>query len=247
MENHNIENSQDAGRPNIPVVNGEAKPSTGRKRKILLSLCSLILVAGLGTSIFLLNEEKQRANQFSDQAYGLLQEKAKNEADLKAATENPELSKINEAQTVYKAEVGKFTLALPGKYYVIEKLDGTFEGEPATDISVAINAGNGVISNPFQSNLSILAGANNFTDAQFSKYIKDKLKAHIDYKKTDNIKIDGQDTQVYEIDNFPPQKSIFFRSRDKKIDYEITVIDNSENFKDTQDLLKDTIEGFKFN
>ena len=81
MENNNIEDSQGADRPSIPVVNGEAKPSNGKKRKVLFSLLTFVLVAGLGTSLFMLQEEKQRSNQFSDQAYGLLQDKAKLEAE----------------------------------------------------------------------------------------------------------------------------------------------------------------------
>lgn len=247
MENHNIEESPDAERPHIPVVNGEAKPSTGRKKKIFLSLCSLILVAGLGISVFLLKEERQRTNQFSDQAYGLLQEKARNEADLKAAAEDPELSKIDGSQTVYKAEVGKFSLTLPGNYYVIEELDGAFEGGPATQINVATAAENGIISNPVTANLSITAGPSDFLKKEFDKYIKDKLDGYPSYKKAGSIKVDGQDAQVYEIDNLITQKSIFFQSKDKKIDYEISLVDGSDNFAQTKTLLEDTLKGFKFN
>lgn len=87
MENNNVQESQDEDRPPIKVVNGEARPSSGRKRKILFSLLTLALVAGLGASLFLLKEEKQRANEFSDQAYSLLIENTKLEADTKESAQ----------------------------------------------------------------------------------------------------------------------------------------------------------------
>lgn len=58
MENNNIEESKDSERPAIPVVNGEAKPSTGKKMKVFLSLACVLLLAGLGTTSYLLNQEK---------------------------------------------------------------------------------------------------------------------------------------------------------------------------------------------
>lgn len=58
MENNNIEDSRDAERPAIPVVNGEAKPSTGKAKKVLFSLLTLVLIAGAGVTGYLYSQEK---------------------------------------------------------------------------------------------------------------------------------------------------------------------------------------------
>lgn len=55
------------------------------------------------------------------------------------------------AKTVYQAEIGKFKLELPAKYAVVEKLDGGFEGGPATSVEIgetSANTPNVVVTKP---------------------------------------------------------------------------------------------------
>lgn len=67
MESNKIQDSKDSSSPSIPVVNGEAKPSSGKKKKIFLSLVSVVLLAGLGTTSYLLTQEKSSNETLNSQ------------------------------------------------------------------------------------------------------------------------------------------------------------------------------------
>ncbi|HEX5798343.1 MAG TPA: hypothetical protein VFX79_03220 [Candidatus Saccharimonadales bacterium] len=114
MENSNIHDSKDGERPPIRVVNGEAKPSNGKKAKVLLSLAVVVLLAGLGGTGYLYSQEKTDNEALSSQIV---------EADSEVGSLQERLDEVN-AEALKKADESK--TALPKNYKEYTDADNKF-------------------------------------------------------------------------------------------------------------------------
>ena len=75
------------------------------------------------------------------------------ETTNEAGNEDEVQDEEESSQTVYQAEIGKFRLSLVDTYGIVEKLDGNFEGGPATSIEIGQTSENTpgvIVSNPAQ-------------------------------------------------------------------------------------------------
>lgn len=104
MENNNIYDSRDANRPPIPVVNGEAKPSSGKKAKVLSSLVVVVLLAGLGGTGYLYSQKQTDNQELSSQLI---------EAESKAGSLQERLDEVNASALEQKDES---RISLPNDY-----------------------------------------------------------------------------------------------------------------------------------
>lgn len=237
MENNNIQESQDGDRPAIRVVNGEAKPSSGKKAKVLLSLAAVLLVAGLGSTGYLYTQEKTDNKQLSSEVEDL---DGKVESLKQEAIEQAEGVEKKEAlQTVYEAEVGKFTLTLPSEYYVVEEIDGGYEGGPITQASIGFptEAENVISTDVFK---TVEISARPSEQKNFKADVENALGT--DAKKVETIKIDGVNADMYDVAGLSDSSALVFFNN--KVFYKIS---STVKSKDINKLIVEIVKGFKFN
>ncbi len=231
-----MQDSQDAERPPIPVVNGEAKKSNGKNKKILLSFAAVVLLAGFGTTGYLFTQEKSNARQLSAEVEDL---NVKVESLKQDAVEKAEVAEAEEAsETVYKADVGKFTLTLPSEYYVVEEIDGGYEGGPITQAKIGFpTEAENVVSTDIFKTVEISARPSEQKD--FESDAKNAVGE--DAKKVKTIKVDGVDADMYDVPGLSDSSALVFFNN--KVFYKVS---SAVKDKNTDKLINEVINGFKF-
>lgn len=144
--------------------------------------------------------------------------------------------------TVYQAEIGKFKLDLAAKYAVIERLDGGFEGGPATSVEIgetSTNTPNIVVTNPAQ---AFTVFARPESDATLAD--NDLVLALEDNEiatREDDTTFADTPARVYRVDGlFSIRHTVFVKNG---IVYEITALNEDA----VQDAMFEAVEaGFSF-
>lgn len=146
------------------------------------------------------------------------------------------------AKTVYEAEVGKFKLDLASKYAVVERLDGGFEGGPATSVEIgetSNNTPNVVVTNPAQAFTIFARPESGATLADNDQVLA--LEDNEIATREDDTTFADTTARVYRIDGlFSTQHIVFVKNG---IVYEITKI--KEDSKQ-DDVLEAVEAGFSF-
>lgn len=238
MENHNIEESRNAERPPITVVNGEAKPPSGKKKRVLLSFAGIILLAGIGTTGYLYSQGKSDNKELNSQIADLSGqvESLKQEPQEKAQAAEPAKEMT---ETVYKADVGKFTLTLPSEYYIVEEIDGGYEGGPITKATIGFPTDeNNVISTDIFKTIGIYARPSE--QKNFKSDVENEVGK--DAKKVKTVKIDGVDADLYDVPGLSDSRTLVFYK--DKVFYSIS---STIQDKNTDKLIDEIVKGFKFN
>lgn len=165
------------------------------------------------------------------------------QTDQNAPTETGEEEEAaTPTKTIYQAEVGKFKLDLSSKYVVIERLDGGFEGGPATSVEVgetSTNTPNIVVTNPAQGFTIFARPESGATLADNDTVLA--LEDNEIATREDDTTFADTTARVYRIDGlFSTQHIVFVKSG---IVYEITKIKEDTN----QDAMLEAVEaGFSF-
>lgn len=122
MENNNIEDSQGTERPTIPVVNGEATPSSGKAKKVLFSLLTLVLVAGAGAGGYLYSQEKTTSQTLNSQLETANSKLSSLQGQLDELNTAPEEQKpsVPEGFKEYTDSKNKFSLYYPSSWEKFE-------------------------------------------------------------------------------------------------------------------------------
>lgn len=163
-----------------------------------------------------------------------------NQSDQADAADKDE--EVEPVKTVYQAEIGKFKLDLGAKYAVIERLDGGFEGGPATSVEIgetSTNTPNIVVTNPAQAFTVFARPESDATlaDNDLTLALEDNEIA----TREDDSTFAGTPARVYRVDGlFSIRHTVFVKNG---IVYEITVISEDA----VQDAMFEAVEaGFSF-
>jgi hypothetical protein len=130
----------------LAVSQNEAikQPKKSNKTKVFVWIIILVLLAGNIALGYLYYTQSKEVTDLQKQLESAKQVKEEPVTDANAT---------NAAKTSYTATVGKFSLSLPDNLVIIKKLDGGFEGGPATILQVTqvLDKEKGVVGsdNPF--------------------------------------------------------------------------------------------------
>lgn len=219
-----LPNDQDSTKPN--------KKRSVTLRKIILIILAIVLFATASTMGYLYWIERENNNK--------LQAQIDQKTPAKPAG-NAGSPLLAPAQAKYTATVGKFTLTLGQLYYIVVDLDGGFEGGPATRLTIGTreSAGEQTIISPHHANVAVAAYP--ASGSSYAERVESETSELPDKKKLANIKVDGVDAEVYQLDGLFTDKKIFFTKNN------IVYIITAGSIDTTQGILDEVIKGFKFN
>lgn len=174
-----------------PVQQKPPKPKKD-KQKVIAWILVVLLAMTAGAFAWLYFTKDNQANE-------PVQEQAADD-DSQTADADTGDDSADASKTVYEAEVGKFKLELDPTYVVIEKLDGPFEGGPASIIDIGeTTTSTGVVSlnpaQPFSLFARPEAGATIATNSRVMALEGDDLA-----KPQANGEFAGETTRVYQVD-----------------------------------------------
>lgn len=216
-----------------PIIINENKQSKNRKgKKIATVFLILLLLLGTGGSVYYWQQQEVTK---------LKEENRQLSSKLTENTTQSQDSEEDEIETVYKAEVGKFTLTLPHKYVIIKENDGGGEGGPSTSLAIGERTDTeGVFTTQVFSTVTLRAFPleNRGTFRQeVDSILKDSLP-----QKQPAVTIDGVTAEVYRTEGFGTPKEMFFTKNN--IFYRISM---DEDHEPTNAQLDAIIKGLKFN
>lgn len=136
--------------------------------------------------------------------------------------------------SVYKAEVGKFTISLKAPYVIVRQIDGGFEGGPATRLEIAkcLNDEANVYDQFPSNEVSVLANPN-ATAAE----LKSRYESEIALIPDGNVTIDGVSANRYKANGLFTSLVIIFEH--SGIGYQIDATEGAEGNKILTDLISD--------
>lgn len=215
-----------------PITINENKHVKKRKGKKFGALfLVLLLLAGTGSGVFYW--QQQDIKKLKNENQQLTSKLASKVGDNQKPSED-------EAQTVYKAEVGKFTLTLPHKYVVLEENDGGGEGGPSTSLKIGERTDvEGVFTTQIFSTVTIYAYP--LQDrSSFRQEIDGILEGGLP-QKLPSVTIDGTTAEVYHTEGLGNPKDLFFTHNN--LFYRISM---DHDHEPTSTQLNEIIKGFKF-
>jgi hypothetical protein len=217
-----------------PVI--ASKKHSRKNLFYILGLVVLLTVAGL--LAYLWYSEKDRADQL-DQQVGSLVEQKRASSETEDKTEAP-------ASASYKAEVGKFTLTLADKYYIIVEHDGGFEGGPITQLKVATKGDKGTQTLTAPSHQSVTISAVPIGESPYEDRVAAGLSEFEESERSQltAVKVDGANAEVWRLSGLFNDKKLFFEKNG--VFYTITAGNAGSDEGPAQAVLTDVLKGFKF-
>lgn len=216
------------------------------KRNLAIAILAVALAVIVGSGVWYWQQQtidarNSRVNTLESQVETLNQEKE----ELAVAAEDKEKEEEKEKEkpdkrTVYKAEVGKFTLTLPSKYKVVQRNDGGGEGGPSTQILLAEETDDpGVYTSSIWDKFEVTAIP--LQTVSFRDRVNGKLRnANVIEESTTTI--NGVKAEVYKVGGLGTSKKIYFTNNG--IFYSIDMGSDSDA---ANQRLEDVKDGFQFN
>lgn len=217
------------------------------KRNLAIAILTVALTVIVGFGVWYWQQQtidarNSRVNTLEGQVETLNQEKEELAvaAEEKEKKEKEEEEEKPDKRTVYQAEVGKFTLTLPGKYKVVQRNDGGGEGGPSTQILLAEETDDsGVYASSIWDKFEISAIP--LQTVSFRDRVDGKLKnANVIEESTTTI--NGVNAEVYKVGGLGTAKKIYFTKNG--IFYAIDMGSDSDA---ANQRLEDVKDGFQFN
>ena len=200
------------------VPDESAKPHKKRNKKMIMAWVLVVLLALTAGAFAWLYYTKDESS--SEQAE--VTQPAEQNQSQSEDTEEPA-----PAMTAYTATVGKFSLKMDPEYVVVEKLDGGFEGGPATSVTIGTadsNTTGVVVTDPGQAFTIFARPEDGATLASNSR--TDAMESNASAERQADGEFAGVTARIYVVDELFSTRHIIFVKND--IVYEITQLaDNS--------------------
>ncbi len=229
MEQKNI--LERSGRPEP----GNTQTQSKSKTVITILATALLVLAGTGAWYW----QYQKTNKLATDNENLTAQLADAREDETAKMATGDKSKN---ETVYRAKIGKFTLALPSKYVVIERVDGGGEGGNSTSLLIGDDTSSeGVAASYIYTEISMQALELGPQGTTFREYVDGALSEE-NPTKLPSVKIDGVTAEVYQVAGLASPRVVYFSKGD--IAYKISLMDDQS--KSSIEKLDAIVAGFKF-
>lgn len=217
--------------PTPHVVHVKKSPT----KKILIGILVVALIGACGYLGYAYLQEKDNAKN--------LQQQIDISQSLVEQPQESEPIDNSASQSVYTAEVGKFTLSLEAPYAIIKRLDGGFEGGPATklDIGTILEGSEGVIGSSIA---PTAVYASPSQDTTLEDFISSRNDGFENVTELESIKVDGVTAKVYRLSGLFDINRVYFEN--DSIIYEFEAI-APESANELAKELQAVIAGFKFN
>ena len=227
----------------LAVSQNEAikQPKKSNKTKVFVWIIILVLLAGNVALGYLYYTQSKEVTDLQRQLESAKQVKEEPVTDANAT---------NTAKTSYTATVGKFSLSLPDNLVIIKKLDGGFEGGPATILQVTqvLDKEKGVVGsdNPFSevkitaiptANFEGSEGLNSFMESLLEGTSMSELESKPD------ATIDGVTAKVYGFNGLSYVEWYVFENNGNYYGIEVVGADQEPS----KTIIKEVIGGFTFN
>lgn len=217
------------------------------KRNLAIAILAVALAAIVGSGVWYWQQQtidarESRVNNLESQVETLSQEKEKLAvaAEDEKKKEEKEEEEKPDKRTVYKAEVGKFTLTLPSKYKIVQRNDGGGEGGPSTQLLLAEETDDpGVYNSSIWDKFEITAIP--LQTISFRDRVDGKLE-NFNVTEESTTTINGVKAEVYKTGGFGATKKIYFTNNG--IFYAIDIGSDSDT---ANQRLEDVKDGFQFN
>lgn len=213
---------------NIPTK-ASTKPSRFKYLTIVL-ITILILISATFIGLYLQEKDSKtiRSNDVNN-----------------SQTSTPPASEKNENfNTTYIAKVGKFQLDLSETYAIIVKIDGPFEGGPATQIQVGqeMPGSSNVINVPALGEITLTAIPATNYENNFEAFLASAFNEQLSTPIEANTTFDGVQADAYSVDGLATTEIYVFENQG--IYYQVSFDSpEQENFNQ---LKNDIINGFTF-
>ncbi|MCU0667561.1 MAG: hypothetical protein MUF85_03005 [Patescibacteria group bacterium] len=153
-------------------------------------------------------------------------------------------NELSDQKVSYTAKVGKFRIDLNDQYAIILRLDGSFEGGPATQLQVGepLAGVKNSINLPSLGEITINAvPASNYSN-NFDSFLASSFNEQLSNPIDSNLVFDGVEADAYRIDGLVTTD--FFVFANQGIYYSV-IIDNPDR-ENYQQILNDIASGFTF-
>lgn len=219
-----------------------ADQSRNTKKNLPIVILALVLAAAVGFGVWywqqqVVDTQSSRVSNLESEVEALIQEK-----EQLATPEEGEEDENEEidTQTVYQAEVGKFTLSLPNEYKVVQKNDGGGEGGASTRLLIAKTTDEaGVYTSSIGNEVTIFAMPLENRNVSYRESVDNRTSNETIIEQNTRT-IDGMEAEVYVIGGIGTSKEIYFGNNDML--YEITVSGDTEEANKKLDAV---IDGFQ--
>ncbi len=227
----------------LAVSQNEAikQPKKSNKTKVFVWIIILVLLAGNIALGYLYYTQSKEVTDLQKQLESAKQVKEEPVTDANAT---------NTAKTSYTATVGKFSLSLPDNLVIIKKLDGGFEGGPATILQVTqvLDKEKGLVGsdNPFSEVKVTAIPTANFEGSEgsnsFMSYIFQQTGMS-EYDVKPDKTIDGISAKVYGFNGLGYTEWYVFENNGNYYGIEVVGADQEPS----KTIINEVISGFTFN
>lgn len=215
-------------------ISSKTKESNTKPRliKYLTIVILVILIMVSGTFIALYWQEKNSNTNSSGDVNN-------NQTIIPPTEEN----NVN-SNTTYIAKVGKFQLDLTDTYAIIVKIDGPFEGGPATQLQVGQNASgsSNVINVPALGEITLTAIPATNYENNFEAFLASAFEEQLSTPIETDATFDGVKADAYRVDGLATTEIYVFENQG--IYYQVSF--DSPEQEDFNQLKNDIINGFTF-
>lgn len=207
------------------------------KKVLILSIVLVITLIATGALSYLYVQQKDTTSNLQKEL------DAKNKKTVEKAAQSNDSDTKNTQYTNYTAKIGKFTLQLPEKYTIVQKLDGGGEGGEATVITLAqkVNKNTDIVSTNYLVPTEIKA-IRNLNNESLESYIEAYRDGLLQGATEENvISIDGVTARVFNVPEIGNTKYVFFTKNNVLFlaSFDDTTQGNTE--------FGDFVSGLKFN